>query len=163
MKRKTQAFKPQVLGLECRVVLSSRAGAACPAPIVEVMAKAFKLNGSLSGKYSLSGSTILLNKASGSLKTPGQVKGGGSLDLVGTTITGGTMTLQNKKGTLTIEIIGNAAIPTTKKGKLTLSFEILDGTNKFAGQHGHGTLVVKTTAGKNPTAGTFTAIVKSLG
>jgi hypothetical protein len=102
-----------------------------------------------------------LSKAQGSLKSPGQVKGGGELAVSGSVITGGTMTLRNKKGTLTIEIIGNAAIPTTKKGRLALTFEILDGTNKFAGQHGHGTIVVQTTAGKNPRGGTFTANVKS--
>jgi hypothetical protein len=167
MTRKPRRVRLDVQALEGRALLSMVGPAPPRSGSVEVAARAkpalTKLNANLSGRFALGPSqvTLMVQPASTVKNLSGTVKGSGILLLDGGSISGGTLQFGNKKGLVTLNLVGTVPLPTSAKAKLTLTFAITGGTGAFANLG--GTVVAKLTiTARSVTTGTFTGTVKPL-
>jgi hypothetical protein len=161
MTRKPRRIAPEVQTLEGRALLSVL-GQAPPKGAVELAAQRVltKLSANLKGRFALGAEQITLTLRRGStVQRVGAVKGSGVLNLGEGAVTGGTLTFGNKKGQITLDLVGSVPLPAAVQSKVTLNLVIAGGTGVFGSLSGPAVanLTIKATA---PTAGTFGGTVK---
>ena len=113
------------------------------------------------GRFALGPAQVTLTLRKGSaVQNVGAVKGTGVLRFQAGVIDGGTLTLGNKKGQLTLDLVGAAPLPASAKAKITLNLVVAGGTGVFSSLHG-GAVANLTIKAKSLTTGTFSGTVKT--